>query len=59
MCSTSFFEFSYPNLLFVFLNLLHIVLRVFGLSLGLSRIFFVSYFEIARDHGNSLFYLEE
>ena len=51
MGSTSFFGFSYPNLLLVFLNLLffrnlyHILSQVLGLSLGLFLIFF-RYFSV-------------
>ena len=67
MGSTSFLGFFCPNLLFcfsqlvIFLNLLHIFSRVvLGLFLGLHFSFFVPYFELACDHGNSIFFcLEE
>ena len=69
MGSTSFWGFSYPNLLLVFLNLLfsrnlyNILLQVLGLSLGLLFIYFryfsVPYFGLACDHGNSFLCLEE
>ena len=50
MGSTSFLEFSYPNLLLVFLNLLFLgtciifLSQVLGLSLGLS--YFFRYFSV-------------
>ena len=45
MDSTSFSGFSGPNLLFVFLlNLLHVILRVLGLSLDLFNVFFCTSF---------------
>ena len=69
MGSTSFWGFSNPNMLLVFLNLLFFgsciifFSQVFGLSLGLFfyfyRYFSVPYFGLACDHGNSFLYLEE
>ena len=67
MDSTSFWGFSYPNLLLVFLNLLFlgtciIFFSQVGLSLGLFyfyRYFSVPYFGLACDHGNSFLCLEE
>ena len=70
MGSTSFWGFSYPNLLLVFLNLLFLgtciifLSQALGLSLGLFifyffRYFFVPYFGLACDHGNSFLCLEE
>ena len=67
MGSTSFWGFSYPNLLLVFLNLLFlgtciIFLASVGLSLGLFyfyRYFSAPYFGLACNHGNSFLCLEE
>ena len=60
MGSTSFLGVSCPNLLFVFLNLLHVFGRVLGLSLGLSILFYsVPNFGLICDHGNSFLCLEE
>ena len=67
MGSTSFWGFSYPNLLLVFPNLLLLGTRiiflsqVLGLSLGLFffRYFSVPYFGLACDHGNSFLCPEE
>ena len=67
MGSTSFLEFSYPNLLLVFLNLLffrnlyHIFLVSVGTFSGsflFYRYFSVPYFGLACDDGNSFFCLE-
>ena len=63
MGSTSFLEFSYPNLLLVFLNLYNIFLAsvdflVFCFCF-FSRYFSVPYFGLACDHGNSFLCLEE
>ena len=68
MGSTSFWGFSCPNLLLVFLNLLFLgtciifFSHVLGLSLGLFYfifIFSVPYFGLVGDHGNSFLCLEE
>ena len=69
MGSTSFLEFSYPNLLLVFLNLLffrnlyHIFVASVGTFSGsfllFYRYFSVPYFGLAYDHGNSCLCLEE
>ena len=73
MGSTSFFGFSYPNMLLVFLNLSFLgtciimfsglfFSQVLGLSLGLFyfyRYFSVPYFGLACDHGNSILCLDE
>ena len=70
MGSTSFFGFSYPNLLPVFLNQVLLFLGTciifFSQVLGLSLVFFyfyryfsVPYFGLACDHGNSFLCLEE
>ena len=68
MGSTSFWGFSYPNVLLVFLNLLFLgtciifFSQVLRLSLGLFyfyRHFSVPYFGLAWDHGNLFLCLEE
>ena len=70
MGSTSFWGFSCPNLLLVFLNLLFLIFRnlyrIFLASVGTfsgSFLFYfyfsVPYFGLACDHGNSLLCLEE
>ena len=68
MGSTSFLGFSYPNLLLVFSepvifrNLYHIFLASFGTFSGsflFSLYFYVPYFGLACDHGNSFLFLEE
>ena len=67
MGSTSFWGFSYPNLLLVFLNLLffrnlyHIFVASVGTFSGsflyFFRCFSVPYFGLACDHGNSFLWL--
>ena len=69
MGSTSFWGFSYPNLLLVFSkpvifrNLYHIFLASVGTFSGSFIIFLfyfpVPYFGLACDHGNSFLCLEE
>ena len=68
MDSTSFLGFSYPKLLYVFLNLLFLEACVifFSQVLGLSLFFIlfyryisVPYSGLACDHGNSFLCLEE
>ena len=68
MGSTSFWGFSYPNLLLVFLNLLffrnlyHIFLPSVGTFSGsflFYRYFYVPYFGLACDDGKSFLCLEE
>ena len=68
MGSTSFWGFSYPNLLLVFLNLLFLgtciiffsqVLDFFWVFFYFYRYFSVPYFGLACDHGNSFLCLEE
>ena len=67
MGSTSFFGFSCPNLLLVFLNLLFLgtciifFSQVLGVSLGLFYfiLFFCTLIGLACDHGNSFLCLEE
>ena len=66
MGSTSFLGFSCANLLLVFLNLLFLgtcfifFRKCWGFSLSLFYFyFFVPYFGLACDHGNSLLCLEE
>ena len=67
MGSTSFWGFSYPNLLLVFLNLLFLgtCIICFSQVLDFLWVFFilfyfsVPYFGLACDHGNSFLCLEE
>ena len=68
MSSTSFWGFSYPNLLLVFSdpvifrNLYHIFLESVGTFSGsffFSFYFFVPYFGLACEPGNSFVSLEE
>ena len=68
MGSTSFWGFSYPNLLLVFSepvifsrNLYHMFLASVGTFSGSFFVLFspVSYFGVACDHGNSFLCLEE
>ena len=68
MGSTSFLEFSCPNLLLVFLNLLFLgaciiffrkCVGTFSGSFSIYFYFSVPYFGLACDHGNSLLCLEE
>ena len=66
MDSTSFLEFSYPNLFLdfseavIFRNLYHIFLASVGTFSG-SFLFYFSapYFRLACDHGNLFICLEE
>ena len=68
MDSTSFLGFSYPNPLHVFLNLLFLgtciiffrkCVGTFSGSFLVYLFFYVPYFVLACDHGNSLLCPEE
>ena len=61
MGSTSFFEFSCPHQLLVFLNLLFLgtCYMFFRKCWDLFFIFSVPYFGLACDHGKSFLCLEE
>ena len=60
MGSTSFWGFSYSNLLLVLLNLYHIFLAsVMTFSGSFLFYFSAPYFGLACDHGNSFLCLEE